>query len=845
MAKLAGVTLEVKNSNGTQLSASEFKLTRGDNIRIRISSDMVASDDEPRPKVVKDPATGNYALRVQRHDETGKVWSIPSLVGIDPWQPFTVEVRIRILRPGQGGLVSLGNRIALSYNTSGLNSLPPKWTFRTGYLSHGNLNSDERYVGQSVHLAGVFDGRIPRLYVDGVLVDDDLVKTLRGEPSVMIGPDAATPPRIKFAGQTIVGVTSTMPDYIIDEIRISQTARYTSNFKPDEHFEPDDQTLALYHLDEGTGDKLVDSSGNGHHGTIHQAIWLKQVAPNEFVPTDPDRAFAEWVLKRGGALTLNSGSLEPKSVDDLPPTPFRVFSAYPGEKEFTDQDLARLEGLRLTSLSLGLSPITGEGLAYIPTTIVLLTFHCVNVEGGNLMHLGRLQSLKSLFLTGTGDSIAADDLAVLTQLPNLESLRLPTSTTRAWLQHVVQCPALTKLSLRGTNLTATDIDVLADAPALTELNLYCGQLTPEWVDPLNRVKSLRTLAFDNDNNNVDAVALAKLTNVTTLRGSLGTLTDEDLEHLASMRQLKQLNIATNLKVTEAGVRKLHRQLPDCRIESEFGSFGPDYANERQVAEWVINRGGSVNVFVNRQRIEPAINAVDQLPGEPFVLGVVSLVNVSDLKDQELARLTNLSGLMTVVLTDTPITGEGLEHLANINSIGDLRLMGCKRLKDADLQPLTKLTGLQMLHLLSTPTGDAVIDFLPSWPKLTNLYLGENTTNEGLKRLKHPTIQMLSLVGCKNLPDEITLDMEQLPSLTQLALQSRHATKDFCEGLVQFKKLRTLGFDGGARDFDASVLTPLTQLTTLNLSTFGLSITNEDLTHLAALEKLEELHVKNT
>jgi len=39
-------------------------------------------------------------------------------------------------------------------------------------------------------------------------------------------------------------------------------------FSPD-RFEPDAQTLALYHFDEREGDVLRDSSGNGHHGTIH------------------------------------------------------------------------------------------------------------------------------------------------------------------------------------------------------------------------------------------------------------------------------------------------------------------------------------------------------------------------------------------------------------------------------------------------------------------------------------------------------------------------------------------------------------------------------------------------
>ena len=56
--------------------------------------------------------------------------------------------------------------------------------------------------------------------------------------------------------------------------RISRTARYTKVFTPQKRFEPDKDTLALYHFDEGQGDLLKDSSGNGHHGKIIGAKWV-------------------------------------------------------------------------------------------------------------------------------------------------------------------------------------------------------------------------------------------------------------------------------------------------------------------------------------------------------------------------------------------------------------------------------------------------------------------------------------------------------------------------------------------------------------------------------------------
>ncbi len=47
-----------------------------------------------------------------------------------------------------------------------------------------------------------------------------------------------------------------------DELRISNTLRYTSNFsRPTRPFTTDANTMALYHFDEGTGDAITDSSG--------------------------------------------------------------------------------------------------------------------------------------------------------------------------------------------------------------------------------------------------------------------------------------------------------------------------------------------------------------------------------------------------------------------------------------------------------------------------------------------------------------------------------------------------------------------------------------------------------
>ncbi|OYW18134.1 MAG: hypothetical protein B7Z55_11200, partial [Planctomycetales bacterium 12-60-4] len=59
----------------------------------------------------------------------------------------------------------------------------------------------------------------------------------------------------------------------IREVRVSKVSRYNSNFTPERRFEPDADTLALYHCDEGNGQTLNDASGHGHSLVIVDGTW--------------------------------------------------------------------------------------------------------------------------------------------------------------------------------------------------------------------------------------------------------------------------------------------------------------------------------------------------------------------------------------------------------------------------------------------------------------------------------------------------------------------------------------------------------------------------------------------
>lgn len=138
--------------------------------------------------------------------------------------------------------------------------------YRAASYPISNLSSNTWY-----HVATTFDGSAIKLYVDGTLVD-----TLS-----VTGTISQTTEDICFgAEEENNNCTSDFFKGFIDEVRISDTVRYTSNFTPSaKPFVRDSNTKLLLHFDENGDDprntgKNIDDSGNSNHGTITGAKYI-------------------------------------------------------------------------------------------------------------------------------------------------------------------------------------------------------------------------------------------------------------------------------------------------------------------------------------------------------------------------------------------------------------------------------------------------------------------------------------------------------------------------------------------------------------------------------------------
>ncbi len=109
------------------------------------------------------------------------------------------------------------------------------------------------------HLAGVFDGRELRLYIDGKLAASTSASGQRRTNTL---------PLIIGADVTGDGNAVSTFDGQIDEVRLSASALYTKEFTPQRRLAPTESDVLLLHMDGAQGPYLFDASPNAAHAMI-------------------------------------------------------------------------------------------------------------------------------------------------------------------------------------------------------------------------------------------------------------------------------------------------------------------------------------------------------------------------------------------------------------------------------------------------------------------------------------------------------------------------------------------------------------------------------------------------
>lgn len=201
---------------------------------------------------------GSYALEFSGRDS----YVIVPGLNYDGSFPITVEAWVRMDRLHDSHIVYFPGpqAVVLNYAWNSLGFF--RFDGPRGEHRHASFQPEPR---RWYHIAGVWDRKEIRFYIDGRRHSIDHGGWNGEQPgeTLYIGGE---PLNVQPVDRFLRGA--------VDEVRVSRIARYQGDFVPSARFDTDEQTIALYHFDEGEGTVASDASGNHHDGRIVNAKWI-------------------------------------------------------------------------------------------------------------------------------------------------------------------------------------------------------------------------------------------------------------------------------------------------------------------------------------------------------------------------------------------------------------------------------------------------------------------------------------------------------------------------------------------------------------------------------------------
>jgi hypothetical protein len=317
-----------------------------------------------------------------------------------------------------------------------------------------------------------------------------------------------------------------------------------------------------------------------------------------------------------------------------------------------------------------------------------------------------------------------------------------------------------------------------------------------------------------------------------------SITDAGLQSLQWVPELQSLDLR-GTSVTTAGVAALQKSLPKCAIAGYVDA-------DRRAALWVLGKGGDVTVEVGGAEIW--VKAIGELPQGGTAVTQIAL-DGAFVADKDLTNLLGLRGLKRLTFQKCAgITDEGLENLAGLTTLTSLNLpTSGENITDAGLDHLSGLKALQALDLGDARITERSLPVLVGFKELETLRLPVKTALNG------PV-----LVALKDLPHLSELRLPPLDSpasyaplaefelLTILSLSGSTFDDSLFDYVVQMKNLTKLVFSHSQSVTGAGVL-KLQNCPKLNVLQFGYCAAFPEgiLVSLQSVKNLKSLSLLNT
>jgi hypothetical protein len=219
-------------------------------------------------------------------------------------------------------------------------------------------------------------------------------------------------------------------------------------------------------------------------------------------------------------------------------------------------------------------------------------------------------------------------------------------------------------------------------------------------------------------------------------------------------------VAGSYKIRVEGADGLTPDTPEFALEKEGRvtvrvTMGPkaavkDIDPDRKAAEWVLSIGGTVHV----NEKDRFVNALADLPKEPFRLTLVGLNGNKHVSDAGLAHFEGCKDLTHLLLWGTEVGDAGLAVFRGCKNLRVIALNGT-RVGDSGLAAFKDCKSLIILGLDRTQVSDEGLAYFNQCKALTELELtGTQVSDAGLahfagcKSLTHLTLQKTKVTPAK-------------------------------------------------------------------------------------------------
>lgn len=339
------------------------------------------------------------------------------------------------------------------------------------------------------------------------------------------------------------------------------------------------------------------------------------------------------------------------------------------------------------------------------------------------------------------------DLEVLAQLVAVTSvsLRGQTQIDDDAMATIAKLSTVKVLDLGGcVEITSAGIDTIKGMPALEDINLERTAIDDEAIGhlketpKLKRIRLARTSLGDDSMEHLKDETQLELLDLAHVSGNTGGVTDTGLLKLAGLTKMRNLRI-WGPQLTDAGIEAV-KDMEDLRVLSIEDAFVTGPALE--------HIGG--------------LSKLSELKFFQTFLSADSLTHLSNLKalkklglrlnlginDESLKALESLTELTEIELSETSVTGAGMESLTKLPKLERLTLWLTK-VDDAGAEHLGKATSLKRLSLQKTLISDDGLAHLKGLENLEWLNIGENElTDAGLEHLAELTsLKELIVTNC--------------------------------------------------------------------------------------------------